>query len=163
MHGHAGGDFPAGAPVVAAVVAPFGLAFQKRLERVRAHAQRLTLDIHEYRAGAGVDNGVGGGHESQRLGNHLVARLDACDPQGDLQRGGAVDHCHRMPGAGELGHPRLELIDALADRGHEAGVDTLGQQRLLVAGEERAVQGDEFVGSVQAADMLDHGLAQFVG
>ena len=83
----------------------------------------------------------------------LVA-LDAGEPKGDVEGGGAVDGGDGVTRAGEGGHLLLELGDLGAYRGNEVGVDAVDEVLLFVALEDGAVEGDKTI-RVDAPDQID--------
>ena len=119
MHRHTGGESATGGFVVGNPVLHFGIGRQEVAERIRAHAQRALVYIHENRMGADVGDRVAGSDEGQRLGNDLVTPLDARDDHRDMERGSAVNRCHAIFGTAVGCDALLELGDAGADRRDE--------------------------------------------
>src|ERR1051325_11787512 len=58
------------------------------LERGKVDIARARIDVDEYRTGTHLEHDVRGGDPRERRGDHLVARADPGEPQGDLERRG---------------------------------------------------------------------------
>ena len=89
-----------------------GALCNRPLERGRVHRERARLDVDEPHIGAGLPNGLDGGDEGERHGDHLVAGADPGGGQRDQEGAGArVDaHGARCPAVPrELVLERLHL------------------------------------------------------
>lgn len=119
VHGHAGGKAAAGALVVGNSILHLGIGGQKVAQRVRAHAQRALVHVHENGVSTDVGDRIAGGDEGQRLGDDLVTPFDASDDHRNVECCGAVDRCHAVFGTAVCCNALFELSDAGTDRRDE--------------------------------------------
>ena len=71
----------------------------------------IGADVHKDRRGAGLGDGLGGGVEGERGGDHLVAGADAAGQQRQVQRRRARGHPDGFADADEAGEGFLECPD----------------------------------------------------
>ena len=105
----------------------------QRLGVVEVDQAGARVGVDEHRDAAVVDHGVGARHERDRGKQHLVALLDAADPQRERQAGGAGGEAADVPNTDVRGEPLLERRDLRPHREPPAPdrVEQLGD--LLVA------------------------------
>jgi hypothetical protein len=98
----------------------------------------VGLDVHEHRGRPRMHDGVRGGDEGHRRGDHFVARPDVERSQAQVERAGAARHCHRMLHAEMRGELLLEQRRPRPGRQEHAakrvgdGGDVVFSQRVAV-------------------------------
>ena len=96
----------------------------------RVEVERHRVDVAEDRAGALVEQAVGGGDEAEGAGQDLVAGAPAERPHAEVQAGGAAGDRNRVLDAEPLGEGTLEALAHRAER-EPAGAQHLEHQLLL--------------------------------
>jgi hypothetical protein len=100
-------------------------------EQRGVHLPGGGVGIDERRVGAHVGDGVGGGGEGQRGGEHLVAGSDAEQAQRQVQPGGARGQRRGVRHTGACRQGDLEGVDHRTQRRDPARVEGLQQQLAL--------------------------------
>jgi hypothetical protein len=101
------------------------------------HVPAALVRVDEDRRSAFVDDRVRAGHEGQRRAEHLVARPDAGEAQGQVERGGAARERRRMADAQGLAELPLQRIHVRTERGDPVGPEGLRDQRHFLAAHVR--------------------------
>ena len=102
----------------------------------------VGADVDETDARPAQGEGVGGGDEGVGRHDDLVARLEVAEDGRHLERGGAGVGQQHLAGAEAFFHPGVALLRELAVACEVAAEDRLGDVVLLLADDERAVEGD---------------------
>ena len=76
----------------------------------RIHVVRVLIDVHEFRKRSRLRDGLGGGDEGVRYGNHHVARLHSAGHEGEAQSVRAAADGYRIADIAEGGKCLLKLF-----------------------------------------------------
>jgi hypothetical protein len=118
-------------------------AIELRDDLVGGKIPRGELGVDEGERAALVRDGARRGDEGHRRAEDFVAPLDAREPHGDVQGGGATGAGDGVFGPHVGRELALEALDERTDRGDEIRPQTFVQIGALVASEERLGQRHE--------------------
>ena len=92
--------------------------FQKVIELIRIHVAGAWVYVDEYRGGADLGDGFGGGDKGVGHGDDFVTRPDACCHERKAQGVGAGVDAHAETGSAEFGEGLFKAVDVRsADEG----------------------------------------------
>ena len=156
MHRYAGLYSAAGMLIIAHTVFNLCILYQPIFHSLGRKSQRIHVHINKHGVGTDVADSIAGGNKSQSLGQHLVVTLYADKHHCHVQ-GVRTAHAHNgLPGTRIGSHVCLKTVHELTYTGYKSGVYALFQILLLVADEERGMQGNGFLCPEQLMDKIGY-------